>query len=198
MSKRFFDIVIAAIGLVLLTPLFFVVTIIIIVSSPGPVFYRQQRVGRHGNIFYIYKFRTMHVRNEPDSQITIGERDPRITCVGFFLRKYKIDELPQLIDVVRGKMSIVGPRPEVIDYVALYPPELKKIVLSVRPGITDNASIAMIDESELLAKYSDPHEAYIEYFLPIKLKYYVEYVNKQSLSTDFIIILKTIRKIISR
>tara|TARA_R110002072_G_scaffold296553_1_gene468531 strand:+ start:32599 stop:33195 length:597 start_codon:yes stop_codon:yes gene_type:complete len=197
MVKRYFDFVLSFFGLLVLLPLFVIVALLIKLDSAGPVFYRQERVGRFGKIFLIHKFRTMSVRSDKDSQLTIGD-DVRITRVGSFLRKYKIDELPQLIDVLRGRMSIVGPRPEVEEFMNLYPPDIREKVLSVRPGITDLASIEMIDENSMLAKFDDPRVAYIEKILPVKQRYYTDYVKNRNIVFDIKIIFLTIRKILVR
>lgn len=197
MFKRSFDIIASTLGLLLLLPLFIAVSIIIKLDSRGPVFFRQERVGRYGIIFSIHKFRTMKVSSEYKSRLTIGN-DSRITKCGSFLRKTKIDELPQLIDVLLGNMSIVGPRPEVIEFIDCYPDNVKKHVLSVRPGITDRASIEMIDENLILEQYNDPKSAYIEHVLPLKQKYYIEYINDNSLLIDLKIIIDTLLKIVSR
>ncbi len=196
--KRFFDIVFSMLGLIILSPFFIIIAILIKSTSRGEVFFRQTRVGIHGKYFRIHKFRTMVVNAESlGLKITVGD-DVRITSIGKFLRKYKLDELPQLIDVVLGTMSLVGPRPEVPEYVELYPEEVKKIVLSVRPGITDWSSIIMIDESEQLAKNSDPKTSYINDIMPKKLAYAVKYVKNRSFFQDCLIILATIKNIIIR
>lgn len=191
MSKRLFDIVAALCGLALLAPLFALAALWIRVDSPGPVFYRQQRVGRHGKLFSIYKFRTMRTQAPPAIQLTVGQ-DPRITRAGRFLRRYKLDELPQLINVVHGTMSLVGPRPEVPRYVACYPPAVRDIVLSVAPGITDWASILYREESDILGRAADPERAYLETILPAKLDYYVRYVRERGFWTDLRIIFSTL------
>lgn len=197
MLKRLFDMVCAAIGLAVLSPLLVLIAIWIKLDSPGPIFFRQVRVGRFGVPFRIHKFRTMRINAEQAGRLTVG-RDNRITRSGHLLRKSKLDELPQLIDVLVGKMSLVGPRPEVQEFIDCYPADIKQKVLSVRPGITDRASIEMVDENEILSKYSDPNQAYIEHILPIKQRYYVEYVEKNSLATDIKIIFDTILKIVTR
>lgn len=190
--KRGFDIATSFAGLVLLGPLFLVIAIIIKFTSKGAVFYRQTRVGQYGREFRIHKFRTMIVdADKLGPRITIGS-DCRITKVGRFLRQFKIDELPQLIDVLIGDMSIVGPRPEVPEYVKLYQPCLAKIVLSVKPGITDLASIHFKDENLVLATSNNPQHEYIQKILPLKLEMSAAYVNSQSLVLDIKIILKTI------
>ena len=198
MFKRFFDVLGAGFGLVLLAPLLVGIALWIKLDSRGPVFFRQQRVGRFGTPFHIHKFRSMR-ENAPlaGPQITIGA-DLRITRAGLFLRRTKLDELPQLLDVLAGTMSLVGPRPEVPRYVAMYPPEVRDKVLSVRPGITDPASIAYRDESTLLARAADPERAYIEQIMPAKLRYAVEYVDHMSLANDLRLIGATLRLLLSR
>lgn len=191
MIKRLFDIVAALIGLTLLAPLFVLVALAIKLDSTGPVFFRQQRVGRWGELFNIVKFRTMSIRTTETRQLTVGQ-DARITRIGGPLRKYKIDELPQLINVLQGTMSLVGPRPEVPRYVACYAPEVRKIVLSVAPGITDLASILYRDENQLLGQAADPEKVYVETILPIKLDYYQRYVRQRGFWTDLQIIWKTL------
>ncbi|MEZ9622790.1 sugar transferase [Vibrio sp. 10N.261.55.F6] len=197
MLKRAFDLVSCIVGLVLLAPMFIIVAIWIKLDSSGPIFFRQERVGRNGEVFRIHKFRTMRCDSESKGRLTVG-KDNRITTSGQFLRKSKVDELPQLIDVVLGKMSLVGPRPEVQEFIDEYPSDVRQIVLSVRPGITDKASIEMVDENEILGKYDDPRKAYIEHVLPIKQKFYVDYVETQTFFGDIQLILKTIIKIITR
>lgn len=190
--KRLFDCLASFLGLLLLAPLLFLIAIAIKLDSPGPVFFRQERVGQYGKIFRIHKFRSMTL-DAPSKglQITIGA-DARITRVGTWLRKYKLDELAQLIDVFNGSMSLVGPRPEVPHYVEQYPDEIRKVVLSVKPGITDWASIKYKDENEILARADDPHQAYVDVVLPIKLKYYVDYVRNRTFSGDIKIIFATL------
>ena len=193
MGKRLFDLIGSAAGLVVLAPLLLVVAVWIRLDSPGPALFRQQRVGRFGAPFAIHKFRTMRV-DAPlqGGQLTVGA-DPRITRAGRFLRRTKLDELPQLWDVFTGRMSLVGPRPEVPRYVALYPDDLRAKVLSVRPGITDPASIAYRDENELLARSSDPERTYVEVVMPAKLRYAAQYVDAHSLAGDLRLIFATIR-----
>jgi lipopolysaccharide/colanic/teichoic acid biosynthesis glycosyltransferase len=195
-GKRAFDVVAAAVGLVLLAPLFLAVAAWIRLDSPGPVFFRQERVGRGGRPFRIHKFRTMRVEAAGPA-LTVGD-DPRITRAGAFLRRTKVDELPQLIDVLRGDMSIVGPRPEVARYVAAYPPALREKVLSVRPGITDPASLQFRDESALLARAADPEREYREVVLPAKLRLAADYVDTASLGGDLRLIAATLRTLWSR
>jgi len=195
--KRLFDVVAAGVGLLLLALPLLLVALWIKLDSPGPVFFRQVRVGRGGMLFRIHKFRTMQVNTEAQGQLTVGA-DRRVTGAGRFLRKSKLDELPQLLDVLFGDMSLVGPRPEVPKYVDHYPAEVKDIVLSVRPGITDWASIRMIDENEILGRAADPERAYIEQILPEKLGYYVRYAQTHSLPEDIRIIFATLLKIVRR
>ncbi len=196
MAKRLFDILASGLGLLLLAPLLLAVALWIKWDSPGPVLFRQERVGRFGRPFFIHKFRSMRADAPAlGPQITIGE-DPRITRSGRFIRRSKIDELPQLWDVLRGAMSLVGPRPEVPRYVAMYPAELREIVLSVRPGITDPASLAFRDESERLARASDPELTYVEQILPVKLGLSVDYVRNAGLLTDLKLIVRTLKAVI--
>ncbi len=192
MSKRLFDVVASTCGLLILAPFFLVVAVWIKLDSPGTVFFRQERVGRGGVLFRIHKFRTM-VALAPalGPQITVGA-DRRVTRAGLWLRKYKLDELPQLLDVFLGDMSLVGPRPEVPQFVAHYPAHLREEVLSVRPGITDKASIEFKDEAAILGASDDPMRAYIDEILPIKLHYYVEYARTHSLGGDVRLIMRTI------
>lgn len=196
MLKRLFDLVASGLGLLLLAPLLFLIALAVKLDSPGPVFFRQERVGRHGRTFRIHKFRTMVTDAERKGlQITVGA-DARVTRVGEILRKYKLDELAQLIDVFVGDMSLVGPRPEVPRYVACYPDDVRDIVLSVKPGITDWASIEYKDENEILGNATDPQRAYVEEVLPVKLEYYVNYVRERSLWGDIVIVLATLRALI--
>ncbi|MCB6182164.1 sugar transferase [Leeia sp. TBRC 13508] len=196
MLKRCFDFLAAVFGLLVLSPVFIVVALWIRADSPGPIFFRQERVGRFGETFRIHKFRTMRVDAERAGlQITVGQ-DNRITKSGEFLRHYKLDELPQLIDVLVGSMSLVGPRPEVPRYVAVYPEDVRKIVLSVRPGITDLASIEYRHENALLGASSNPEKTYIEEVMPAKLALNCQYVKTQSLWLDIRLILKTLQAIL--
>ena len=198
MLKRLFDVLGSGVGLLLLSPLLLGIALWIKLDSRGPVFFRQERVGRFGVPFRIHKFRSMidgAPRNGP--QLTVGA-DPRITRVGQFLRRTKLDELPQLIDVLAGTMSLVGPRPEVPRYVAMYPAELRDKVLSVRPGITDPASIEYRDEGTLLARATDPERVYIEQVMPVKLRYAAEYVDHMSLTNDVRLIGLTLKALIGR
>lgn len=184
---RLCDIVFSAIGLLLLSPLFLIVYILIRCESKGGGFYRQQRVGKDGRMFGLYKFRSMHTGSDQKGLITVGGHDSRITHMGYFIRKYKIDELPQLWNVLKGDMSLVGPRPEVKKYVDLYTAEQRR-VLSVRPGITDYASIEYVDENEILGKADDPDRVYVEEIMPAKIKLNMRYIENQSLKEYFKII----------
>lgn len=197
MLKRAFDIILSLAGILTLLPVFFFISIVIKADSPGPIFFRQCRVGRYGVPFRIHKFRTMSLDGESAGRLTIGA-DSRITRSGRYLRKYKLDELPQLIDVLLGEMSLVGPRPEVKEFLDCYPPDVRNKVLSVRPGITDYASIEMIDESEILGKYDDPRQAYIDVILPMKQSYYLRYVEEHNMLVDLKLIFKTICKVVVR
>lgn len=197
MLKRVFDIFFSGLGLVALFPVFVVIAIWIKKDSDGEVFFRQVRVGLNGQLFKIHKFRTMAVNTEKQSGLTIGN-DKRITNAGKFLRKYKLDELPQLIDVFIGKMSLVGPRPEIPEFMNLYSEHDRRKILSVKPGITDRASIEMVDENEILGKYDNPRQAYIDSIMPMKAKYYIDYANNHNIWSDFVLILRTFLKIVSR
>ena len=192
---RFFDFILGLVGLVVLAPIFIMLAIWIKIDSKGPVFYKQVRVGQNGIDFGLFKFRSMVVDADKKGLITVGGRDPRITRSGYFIRKYKLDELPQLINVLVGDMSLVGPRPEVRKYVDLYTDEQQK-VLSVKPGITDYASIEYMDENEILGKSSDPEKTYIEDIMPEKIKYNMKYINNKNLFEYFKIIFLTVLKIV--
>ena len=192
---RFFDFILSLVGLVVLAPIFIVLAIWIKIDSKGPVFYRQVRVGQNSIDFGLFKFRSMVVDADKKGLITVGGRDPRITRSGYFIRKYKLDELPQLINVLVGDMSLVGPRPEVRKYVDLYTYEQQK-VLSVKPGITDYASIEYMDENEILGKSSDPEKTYIEEIMPEKIKYNMKYIQNKNVSEYFKIIFLTLLKIV--
>ncbi len=188
--KRLFDFVVSFLGLLAISPILLIVAILIVIDSKGGVFYRQVRVGKGNKDFRIFKFRTMHTDADKLGLITIGGRDPRVTKVGYYLRKYKLDELPQLINVLVGDMSFVGPRPEVRKYVDLYTDEQKK-VLEVRPGITDLASIEFRNENEILEKQENPNQYYIDVIMPHKLGVNLEYLKKRSLLKDIGVIFKT-------
>lgn len=191
MAKRVFDVVIAGLGLLLLSPLLLGLALWVRLDSPGPALFRQERVGRFGRTFRIHKFRTM-VDGASGPQITVGA-DARITRAGAWLRAKKLDELPQLIDVLVGDMSLVGPRPEVPRYVALYPDALRDKVLSVRPGITDPVSLAHADESAQLARAADPEREYVEVLMPAKLRAAAAYAEHATLATDLQVLLRTVR-----
>ena len=194
MLKRIFDITLSLFGLIILLPFMLIIAILIKIDSKGPVFFKQIRVTKNGKEFKIFKYRTMRVGSDKYSQITVG-KDNRITKIGAFLRKYKLDEIPQLINVLIGDMSLVGPRPEVPKYVALYTDEQKEI-LKVRAGITDYASIEFSDENDLLASEEDPEKAYIEKIMPKKIELNKKYLSEISMLTDIRIILLTIKKIL--
>lgn len=196
MIKRCFDIFASFIGLLLLSPFFIIIAIVIIVDSRGGVFYKQVRVGKNNQDFKLFKFRSMSTGSDKKGLLTVGGRDSRITRSGYFIRKYKLDELPQLLNVLFGDMSLVGPRPEVRKYVDMYNAEQMK-VLSVKPGITDYASIEYVNENELLAKSAEPEKTYIEEIMPAKLLLNQKYIAEQGLLTDLKIIFKTIAKIAS-
>lgn len=198
MLKRLFDICFALCALVVSAPVLVGVSLWIKFDSRGPVLFRQQRVGLRGKPFGIYKFRTMRAdRADTGSQITIGA-DPRITRAGAFLRKYKLDEFPQFFNVLIGDMSVVGPRPEVPRYVALYPPDARELILSVRPGITDLASLAYRDESVLLGSAADPEGLYVREILPAKLEHCLQYIRTRSLWLDLVIVERTVAAIFRR
>lgn len=191
-EKRLFDLLLVIPGLILLSPIMIFIAVWVRQSSPGPALFKQERIGKGGKPFFVLKFRTMIQNAESNGgKITIGS-DPRITRVGVFLRRYKLDELPQLLNVLKGEMSLVGPRPEVPEYVALYPAGVRKKVLSVLPGITDSAAIKYRNENELLAKSDNPEREYVKNVLPEKLDYYLEYVENRSLWLDFKLILRTL------
>lgn len=193
--KRLFDIVASGCGLILLFPLFIILSIWIKFDSEGSIFYKQVRVGRYNKDFYLYKFRSMRVGSDKKGLITVGDRDPRITNSGYFIRKYKLDEFPQLINVLKGDMSLVGPRPEVRKYVDMYTPEQLR-VLDVRPGITDLASIRYRNENEILAQAANPDEYYVNVVMQDKLKINLEYIDKHNLWYDIKLIFKTFYAII--
>ena len=195
MLKRSFDFIVSLIALILFSPLFILISLIVIVTSKGGIFYIQKRVGKNFHEFGIIKFRTMKPDSDKKGLLTVGGRDPRVTAIGYFLRKYKLDELPQLINVLIGNMSFVGPRPEVKKYVDLYNAEQKK-VLAVKPGITDKASIAYSNENEVLVKYADAEQAYIEIVMQAKLKLNLEYIEHRSFSGDLKLIVQTVFKIV--
>lgn len=191
---RIFDILLATLGLVILSPLLIFVYVAIVLESRGGGFYRQERTGRYGKPFRLIKFRSMYVNADKHGLITVGGHDNRITRVGYYIRKYKIDELPQLINVVKGDMSIVGPRPEVKKYTDLYTEEQRKI-LDVRPGITDYASIKYVDENEILGTSDNPERTYIEQIMPDKIKLNMIYISQNGIKEYFKIIFLTLTNI---
>jgi len=195
MGKRIFDLFFSAVGLVILSLLFLLIAILIKLDSKGPIFFKQERIGLKGKVFDIYKFRTMFVNAErEDKQITIG-LDPRITRLGRILRKFNLDELPQLINILKGEMSLVGPRPEVPKYVKLYSEEQRK-VLSVKPGMTDYASIKFNKENEILAGSPHPENDYAKKIMPQKIILNLKYINNRSILLDFKLILRTLKEIL--
>ncbi len=196
--KRVFDVFCSSIGIIVLIPIYVSIGVLLTLDSKGPIFYRQIRVGLNNVDFKLFKFRTMHVdADKKGLLITVGGRDPRITKMGYYLRKYKLDELPQLFNVFLGDMSLVGPRPEVRHYVKMYSDE-QKLVLSVKPGITDFASIAFRNENELLSKTDDPEKTYINEIMPAKLNLNLKYIKTQGFFTDIALIFKTFWAIIAK
>lgn len=195
--KRLFDIIASGLGLIVLSPLFAVIALWIKTDSKGPVFYRQERVGKDNKEFRLFKFRSMRPDSDKLGLITVGGHDPRVTRSGYYIRKYKLDEFPQLINVFMGDMSLVGPRPEVRKYVEMYTPEQMR-VLSVRPGITSLASIRYRNENDILAAAVDPDKCYVEQVMPDKLSIDLEYVDKANLWTDIKLIFSTFKEIITR
>jgi len=197
MIKRLFDFTFSLMGIVLLLPVFLIISLLIILDSRGGIVYLQTRVGKNSKDFKLFKFRTMKTDSDKKGLLTIGNNDNRITRVGYYLRNYKLDELPQLFNVLIGDMSLVGPRPEVRKYIELYTPEQLN-VLSVKPGITDNASVEYANENELLAAQPDPEKFYISEVMPAKLKINLAYIANQSMTEDFRIILKTFFRILKK
>lgn len=195
MIKRLFDIVCSLIGILVLLPFFLLFSILIVLTSGFPILYIQNRVGKNSDDFSLLKFRTMHSGSDKKGLLTVGEKDSRITAIGYFLRKYKIDELPQIFNVLAGDMSLVGPRPEVRKYVEMYNADQKK-VLSVKPGITDYASILYSNENEILSRSEDPEQHYINKVMPAKLKLNLKYIENPGLGADLNIIFKTIGRIL--
>lgn len=194
--KRLFDIIFSSIVLLLFLPFGILIALWILIESKGGVFYAQERIGKHGVPFRMLKFRTMRPNAEKSGRLTVGMRDPRITRSGVVLRKYKLDEFPQFINVLSGKMSIVGPRPEVAEFVSLYSPEQRQI-LNVKPGITDYASLEYFKENELLGQSEDPHRTYIEEIMPAKISLNIKYIDNPGLRQDIKIIWKTFLKILN-
>jgi len=198
MGKRLFDVLGAVVSLLLLSPLMLLVALAVRLDSPGPVLFRQERVGRHGQPFRIHKFRTMRADAPQRGPLLTASGDPRVTRVGAVLRRHRLDELPQLIDVLKGDMSLVGPRPEVPRYVALYPPDLRERVLAVRPGLTDPSSLEFLDEGELLARAADPEREYVDVILPRKLRRAADYADRATLATDLRVIGRTLGLLVRR
>jgi lipopolysaccharide/colanic/teichoic acid biosynthesis glycosyltransferase len=194
-AKRIFDLFFSGIGLIIISPIFMLLSLLIWLDSQGGILYKQVRIGKNIRPFKLFKFRTMYANSDKKGLLTVGDNDNRITRVGYYLRKYKLDELPQLINVFIGDMSFVGPRPEVEKYVKLYNNEQQK-VLSVKPGITDWASIRYVNESELLARSSEPEKTYINEIMPAKLAINLEYVKQNNLLIDIKIILYTFKAIL--
>ena len=194
--KRLFDIISSIVVVLLGLPFFIIIAVLVVLDGKGGVFYKQERIGRYKCSFKLYKFRTMRPGSDNLGQLTIGSKDTRITTIGYYLRKYKLDEFPQLINVIIGDMSIVGPRPEVVKYVNLYSEEQLN-VLKVRPGLTDYASIIYFKENELLGKAKDPEKVYIQEIMPQKLALNTKYIREKGMLTDLKIILKTLLKIIN-
>jgi lipopolysaccharide/colanic/teichoic acid biosynthesis glycosyltransferase len=195
MLKRIFDIISSLVVLTIGLPFFILIAFLIVIDSKGGIFFIQQRVGKDNRNFGLFKFRTMRPGSEKAGQITVGGKDPRITKIGYLLRKFKLDEFPQLLNVIKGDMSIIGPRPEVRRYVDMYSKEQLK-VLSVRPGLSDFASIEYINENELLGKSDNPEKTYIEEIMPAKLQLNRKYIEQKTFGTDIKLIFKTIGKIL--
>lgn len=194
--KRLFDVIASFVGLILLSPFLILISVLVVLTSRGGVFYIQKRVGKNGHDFNLYKFRTMRPGADQKGLLTVGGRDPRVTATGYYLRKYKLDELPQLLNVLFGSMSFVGPRPEVRKYVDLYSEEQKKVLL-VKPGITDYASLEYFNENELLSRASNPEQVYVTEVMPAKLELNKRYIEQAGLGTDVKIIWRTLKKIVS-
>ena len=192
---RLFDVLFSSLGLVVLSPVFLVVSLCIVADSRGGVFYRQTRVGKDGKDFRLYKFRSMRSGSDKKGLITVGSKDARVTRVGYFLRKYKLDELPQLLNVLKGDMSLVGPRPEVRKYVDIYTADQRR-VLSVVPGITDYASIEYVDENRILGEAADPDKTYVEKIMPDKIRYNMKYIEHRTVGEYFKIIFLTLWSIV--
>ncbi|MGC9331571.1 MAG: sugar transferase [Bacteroidales bacterium] len=195
MGKRLFDIIFSLISLIVCSPVFIILGIAICLDSPGGIIFKQQRVGENGKLFSIYKFRSMRTGSDKKGQLTVGSDDRRITKTGRFIRKYKLDELPQLINVLIGNMSVVGPRPEVPKYVSMYTDEQRK-VLQVKPGITDYASIEYSNENDLLASSTDPEKTYINEIMPDKLALNRKYIQEKNMITDIKILIKTVSRVL--
>lgn len=197
MLKRSFDIIFSLFGLIILLPILLIIALLVGISSPGGVFYVQSRVGRNNKDFRLFKFRTMHTGADKKGLLTVGGKDSRVTRIGYFLRKYKLDELPQLLNVLLGSMSFVGPRPEVRKYVDLYDAEQKKVLL-VKPGITDYASLEYFSENELLAQSANPEQTYIHEVMPAKLALNKKYITEAGVLTDLKLIFKTMKRVVTK
>jgi len=195
--KRLFDILFSVFILILFFPIGLIISLLILLESRGGIFYRQERIGKKGISFYLLKFRSMRTNAEKAGKLTVGMRDSRITKIGYFIRKFKLDEFPQFINVLKGEMSIVGPRPDVQEYVRLYSEEERK-VLDMKPGITDYASLEYFEESDLLAKSNNPEKTYIEEIMPAKLRLNQKYIENPTLLVDLKIILLTVKRILKR
>lgn len=195
MFKRLFDLFAVSLVLIILLPFFVLIGLLVLFTSNGGIFYKQERVGLDSKPFYLYKFRTMKIGSDKKGLITVGEKDNRITAIGYYLRKYKLDEFPQLINILKNEMSIVGPRPEVAKYVDLYTEEQRQ-VLKVKPGLTDLASLEFIDENKLLGEAENPEEVYVNEIMPEKLRLNLVYIKNNSLYEDLRIILNTVIRII--
>jgi lipopolysaccharide/colanic/teichoic acid biosynthesis glycosyltransferase len=198
MSKRLFDVLSSSAGLIVLSPLLLIIALAVALDSPGGILFRQERVGRFGRTFKMLKFRSMRAAGHDGGPLVTRQGDPRITRVGAFLRRAKLDELPQLLNVLRGDMSLVGPRPEVPRYVDMYPPEARRLVLSIRPGMTDEASIEFRNEEALLARAGDAETEYVREILPRKIDMYVRYVKTRNFTGDLGILLRTLRSVCFR
>lgn len=196
MAKRLFDFILSTIGILLLLPALITIALLVYFTSKGPVLYKQQRIGKNGKPFTLFKFRSMASGSDKKGLLTVGNKDARVTPLGYYLRKYKLDELPQLFNVWLGDMSLVGPRPEVEKYTSLYDSYQRK-VLEVKPGITDYASLNYINENDILAKAEDPEKTYVEKIMPCKLRLNMIYINEVGLFTDIKIIGKTLIKIVT-
>lgn len=193
--KRLMDLFTALLVLVLFLPFGILISLLILLESSGGVFYRQERIGHKGKPFYLLKFRSMRPNADLQGKLTVGERDPRVTRIGFFIRKFKLDEFPQFINVLKGEMSVVGPRPEVAEYVALYS-ENQRRVLDVKPGITDEASITYFEENKLLSKSTNPQKTYIEEIMPEKIRINLAYQERATVWTDLGVVWKTAARMV--
>ena len=193
--KRLMDLFTALLVLVLFLPFGILISLLILLESSGGVFYRQERIGLKGKPFYLLKFRSMRPNADLQGKLTVGERDPRVTRIGFFIRKFKLDEFPQFINVLKGEMSVVGPRPEVAEYVALYS-DIQRRVLDVKPGITDEASITYFEENKLLSKSTNPQKTYIEEIMPEKIRINLAYQERATLWTDLGVVWKTAARMV--